>query len=586
MKIILTYLKPYKKLLIIGPLFKLIEAILELFLPYLMSKVIDVGVANNDTGYIIRIGLLMLGIAITGISAALVCQYSASIVSQGFGTGIRNALFEKIATFSSKELDRYGTASLTNRITNDVNQIQLAVAMLIRLVIRAPFLCIGGLVMAAFIDLHLFTIMMIVLPIFILILTIIMKKSVPLYKKVQQKLDNVSLILRENLSGVRVIRAFAREDHEKNRFSHENEEYALNAMKVGKVSGLLNPLTSLVMNFGIVAILWFGSIRVNSGNLTTGQIIAFIGYVTQILTALIIISNLVVIFTKAFASGNRIAQILETKPSIKEPIEESIDDSKEEELKEITNTQYAVEFKEVSLNYNDESEAAIENITFQVKQGETVGIIGGTGSGKSSIINLLPRFYDVSRGSVEIFGKDVRDYNINLLRGMIGVVPQNSVLFTGTMIENIRWGKEDAAKEEVEEAASIAMAKEFIEKMPSGYHTFVARGGVNLSGGQRQRLTIARALVRKPKILLLDDSFSALDFVTDRKVRDGIKKFTKGMTTFIVSQRAGTIRNADKIIVLDDGKITGIGNHEKLIKECKLYREICQSQMEEDGVNL
>lgn len=583
MKIIVSYLKPYTKLLIIGPLFKLIEAILELFLPYLMSKVIDIGVANNDTEYVIHTGLLMLGTAFIGISAALVCQYSASIVSQGTGTRLRNALFEKIETFSNKELDRFGTASLTNRITNDVNQVQLAVAMLIRLVIRAPFLCVGGLVMAAFIDLHLFTIMMIVLPVFILILAIIMKKSVPLYKKVQQKLDNISLILRENLSGVRVIRAFAKEDYEKERFSHENEDYALNAMKVGKISGLLNPLTSLVMNFAIVAILWFGSIRVDTGKLTTGQIIAFIGYVTQILAALIIISNLVVIFTKAFASANRIVEVLETRPSIEEPIVHT-----EEEQEEITveDTEYAVEFADVFLNYNEESEPAIEHITFQVKKGETVGIIGGTGSGKSSIINLIPRFYDVSGGRVRIFGKDVRDYNINSLRSIIGVVPQKSVLFTGTIRENIRWGKEDAADEEVKEAADIAAAGEFIEKFPDGYRTFVARGGVNLSGGQRQRLTIARALVRKPKILLLDDSFSALDFVTDSRVRKGIRDFTKGMTTFIVSQRTGTIRNADKIIVLDDGKIAGIGTHEKLIEECGLYREICQSQMKENGVNV
>lgn len=590
MKILLSYLKPYTKLLIIGPLFKLIEAILELILPYLMSKIIDIGVANNDTGYVIRMGLLMLGIAFVGISCALICQYSASIVSQGTGTSIRNALFEKIAIFSNTELDKYGTASLTNRITNDVNQVQLAVAMLIRLVIRAPFLCIGGLVMAALIDIHLFTIMIIVLPIFIFILVIIMKKSVPLYGKVQQKLDNISLVLRENLSGVRVIRAFAREDHEKNRFSLENEEYAINSMKVGKISGLLNPLTNLIMNFAIGAILWFGSIRVDIGRLTTGQVIAFIGYVAQILAALIVISNLVVIFTKAFASANRIIEVFETETSIESSVllsEKAGSDHRTMNIpKEATeNSEYIVEFTDVSLNYDEESEAAIEHITFQVRKGETIGVIGGTGSGKSSIINLIPRFYDVSKGSVKIYGKDVRKYDIQSLRAMTGVVPQKSVLFTGTISENIRWGKEDATDEEIKNAADIAMASEFIEKLPDGYKTMISRGGVNLSGGQRQRLTIARALVRKPAILLLDDSFSALDFVTDSRLRKGIKEYTKNMTTFIVSQRASTIRNADKIIVLDDGAIVGIGNHEKLIQDCELYKEICQSQMQENGVN-
>lgn len=592
MKNLLSYLKPYTKLLFIGPLFKLIEAVLELILPYLMSKIIDVGIANNDTNYIIRVGLIMLVIAFVGIGCALICQYSASIVSQGTGTSIRNALFEKISTFSNKELDKYGTASLTNRITNDVNQVQLAVAMLIRLVIRAPFLCIGGLVMAALIDVHLFTIMMIVLPIFIFILLLIMKKSIPLYSKVQQKLDTISLVLRENLSGVRVIRAFAREEYEKNRFSSHNDEYGINAMKVGKISGLLNPLTNLIMNFAIGAILWFGGIRVDIGRMTTGQVIAFIGYVGQILAALIVISNLVVIFTKAFASAHRIIEVFETEPSIQNPkLDSKLKESnyeKEDIYNEALgkNSEYAVEFIDVSMNYDIESEAAIEHINFQVKSGETIGIIGGTGSGKSSIINLIPRFYDVSKGSIKIYGKDVKEYDIASLRAMIGVVPQKAVLFTGTISENICWGKENASSEEIKRATNTAMASEFIEKLPDGYDTKISRGGVNLSGGQRQRLTIARALVRKPLILLLDDSFSALDFVTDAKVRKGIKEFTTNMTTFIVSQRASTIRNADQIIVLGDGEIVGIGKHEKLMNECDVYQEICKSQMQENGVNL
>ncbi len=593
MKKLTHFLKPYKKLLIIGPFFKLLEAILELFLPFLMSMVLDYGVAKQDKKYIILLGIIMLTIAIVGVIFALICQYSASLVSQGAGTDIRNALFEHIGTFSNIELDKFGTSSLTNRITNDVNQIQLAIAMLIRLVIRAPFLCLGGLVMAFVLDPKLSIIMLIVIPIFIFILFLTMKKTIPLYRKVQGKLDHIALVLRENLSGVRVIRAFARMYYEKERFGVTNREYSDNAVKVGKISSLLNPMTNLVMNFAVGAILWFGGIRVNTGNMTTGQVIAYTGYLAQILTALIVISNLVVIFTKAYASAGRIIEVFDTRTTIKsnEKIKENIVDSQ----KVYNSTDIAVEFRKVSMTYKakekDESAASeetadnsinqqynIANINFKAKRGELIGIIGGTGSGKSTIVNLIPRFYDVSSGSVLIDGIDVKDYDLDILRKKIGIVPQKTVLFSGTLADNIRWGREDASEEEIRIACEIAGASEFIEAMPEKYETRIARGGVNVSGGQRQRLTIARALIRKPEILILDDSFNALDFATEASVRTALLQNSKDMTIFLVSQRASTIRYADQIIVLHEGRIVGIGKHEELLTSCEEYKEICLSQ--------
>lgn len=571
MKNLLKFLKPYKYLSILGASAKLTEAILELFLPFLMAKVIDYGVAAGDKAYILNLGGLMLATAILGILFALACQYSASFVSQGVGTDIRNALFEHISTFSNAELDKFGTASLINRITSDVNQVQLAVAMLIRLVIRAPFLCIGGLIMAFTIDFHLSVILILVLPVFILILTIIMRKNVPVYRIVQKKLDQIGLVIRENLSGVRVIRAFARTDYEREKFANRNQEYMDNAMRVGKLSALLNPLTNLVLNFSIGAILWFGGIRVDTGSMSTGEVIAFVGYVTQILAALIVISNLVVIYTKAFASVGRIIEVFKTMPSIiNVPVIKKDNDTKDSE--------YILEFQEVSMSYEPGGAFNIEHISFRIKAGEMVGIIGGTGSGKSTIVNLIPRFYDVSQGRILVEGKDVREYELFELRKKIGVVPQKSVLFSGTIAENIRWGKADATDAEVQQAVEIAQAAEFIKLMPDGYESKIQKGGVNVSGGQRQRLTIARALVRKPSILILDDSFNALDFATDAALRKSLKESTKDMTTLIVTQRASTIRNADQIIVLSEGVIAGIGKHEVLINTCQIYKEICESQ--------
>lgn len=575
MKSLIQYLKPYKKLLMIGPAFKLAEAVLELLLPFLMSRAVDIGVAGGDRNYILKIGGIMLATVLIGMICAAICQYSASLVSQGVGTDLRNAVFSRIGILSSAQLDKIGTASLVNRITNDVNQVQLAVAMLIRLVIRAPFLCIGGLVMTYLIDPAMSVIMLVVLPVFILILYLTMTKTVPLYKKVQKKLDSISLALRESLSGVRVIRAFSRTGYEKKRFEQHNSEYEENAIRVGRISALLNPVTNLIMNFSIGAILWFGGLRVHDGVLSAGEIMAFIGYVTQILAALIVISNLVVIFTKAFASAARVAEILNEGDTEQDGTALMDTAGQQEESEE---NEIAVEFKNVSMTYEKDSEYDIKGISFQARRGETVGIIGGTGSGKSTLVNMIPRFYDTSIGQVLVNGRDVRDYPLEKLRSSIGVVFQKTVLFTGTIGENIRWGNENASEEELLLAAKIAQAAEFIDKLPEGMNTKISRGGVNVSGGQRQRLTIARALVKKPKILILDDSFNALDFLTDAALRKAIKEHTKNMTTFLVSQRVSTIKGSDRILVLNEGELVGEGKHTVLYDTCEVYREICQSQ--------
>lgn len=577
------FFRPYKKLLIIGPAFKLAEAILELFLPFFMSKVIDVGIKNGDRDYVYRMGAVMLVTAIVGVICALICQYSASLVSQGIGTDIRNELFRHMETLSGKEQDKFGTASLINRITNDVNQVQLAVAMFIRLVIRAPFLCIGGLIMSFLLDVKLSLIVLLVLPVFVAVLYQTMKKSIPLYGRVQKKLDEISLSLRENLSGVRVIRAFARTAAEEEKFQKVNNEYAMNAVKVGKISAMLNPLTTLILNVAIAAIIWLGAVRVNKGFMETGEVIAIVGYVTQILAALIVISNLVVIFTKAYASAGRINEVLSTETSITNPAAAG---RREGDYREGAP---AVEFDKVFFSYKEDGNDskdnmketgsyALNDISFKVMKGETFGIIGGTGSGKSSVVNLIPRFYDTLLGSVKVFGKEVKDYELEGLRGKIGMVPQRSVLITGTIAENLRWGKEDSTLEELKEAASIAQAEEFIRSLPEGFDTPIRRGGVNVSGGQRQRLAIARALVRRPKILILDDSFNALDYATDAALRKALKEQTKGMTVFMISQRASTLRNCDQIMVLNEGEIAGLGTHEELLKNCEVYEEICRSQ--------
>ena len=561
------YLKPYRRHCVLGPLFKLIEAVLELYLPLLMARVIDRGVATGNTGYIVKMGGVMLGIVTVGLCCALVCQYVASVTSQGFGTGVRNAVFQKIATFSHAELDRFGTPSLINRVTNDVNQLQYAVAMLIRLVIRAPFLCIGGVIMALTIDWRLSLVIMVAIPLFVLIITLVMKATVRLHRLVQRKLDGLTLVLRENLSGVRVIRAFARTEREQQRFAGATDEHRDAAIRVGRISAFLNPATQLIMNAAILAIVWFGGVRVEAGGMTTGEIIAFINYVNQILLALIVVANLVITFTKAYASAGRVLEVLETDSSIAGAAVPPKEDA----------AAPAVEFDHVSFSYDD-GEDELTDVSFAVPRGATVGVIGGTGSGKTTLMSLLARFYDVRTGTVRVGGVDVRDYPLDALRGKIGLVPQKAELFTGTVAENIRWGRPDADGEAVRRAAAIAQAAEFIERLPQGYDSPVERGGANFSGGQKQRLTIARAMVREPEILILDDASSALDYATDAALRRAVRQASRAMTVFTVSQRVSAVRQADCILVMDDGRLVGVGTHEELLASCGVYQEICRSQ--------
>lgn len=566
------FLKAYKKQVILGPVFKLTEAVFELIVPLVMARVIDVGIMNRDTGYVLRMGGLMVALGAVGLLCALICQYFASIASQGFGTTLRNRLFRHINSFSHAEIDRFGTPSLITRLTNDVNQLQYAVAMLIRLVVRAPFLAIGAIVMAVSIDAKLSIILLIAMPVIVLVLYLVMSRTVPLYRTIQKKLDRISLLSRENLSGARVIRAFSKQESEKQRFAGAGEDLAHTSVRVGKLSALLNPITFVIMNLGIVAIVWFGGYRVQEGGMTQGEIIAFVNYMTQILLALIVVANLVITFTKAAASAARVNEVLDTESSIREETDE--------EVKEMRRTGEAkIEFQNVTFRYGQEEDASLENISLRILPGQTVGIIGGTGSGKSTLVNLIPRFYDVQQGRVLVDGVDVKGYPLRQLRGKIGMVPQRAVLFAGTIAQNMRWGRKEAGEEEIRQALDIAQAREFVDKLPEGLEAPVTQEGKNFSGGQRQRLTIARALVGRPEILILDDSASALDFATDAALRRAIRKETQGMTVLIVSQRASTIRDADQIIVMDDGRAVGIGTHDRLMESCEVYREICLSQL-------
>ncbi len=574
-KLAKKYLGGFKKELIVGPAAKLTEAIFELIVPLIMADIIDVGI-NGGAGkpYIYRMGGIMILMGALGLCCALVCQYLASRASQGVGTVIRNDLFRHIGSLSHAELDRFGTPSLITRVTNDVNQVQSAVAMLIRLVVRAPFLVIGAAVMAMTIDLKLSLVFLAVMPLVAAVLYFIMFRSVPLYRVIQKKLDKISLITRESLSGARVIRAFSGEAAEEKRFREANDDFADTSMRVGRLSALLNPLTYAIMNLAIAAIVWFGGFRVDSGALTQGQVIAFVNYMTQISLALVVVANLVVLFTKAAASSARINEVFDTEPSIKDGAGAAVSEKAP-----------VIEFKDVSFSYSEGGDNALENITFSVRKGETVGIIGGTGSGKSTLVSLIPRFYDAEKGSVLINGADVKSYGLKELRQRIGFVPQKAMLFSGTIAENLRWGNENASDEQLQKAAETAQAKEFIDKMPDGFNTHINQGGRNLSGGQKQRLTIARALTGSPEILILDDSASALDFATDAALRKAIAKDTQNMTVLIVSQRATSIRHADKIIVLDDGEAVGIGTHSELLESCPVYREIVMSQESKGGAS-
>lgn len=600
------YLRPYLKESTLGPLFKLFEAILELLLPTIVALIINHGVGTGDVSYVLRMGGIMLGMTLLGFGCSLVCQYYAARASQGFGTTLRNRLFSHISSLSFAELEQFGTSSLINRVTNDVNQMQLAVAMLIRLVVRAPFICIGALIMSMALDWRLGLILLAATPVFGIIVYLISVKSAPLYRGYQRRLDVLGRVLGENLSGVRVIRAFSKSREERRRFREASDDIATTAIRVGRISTLLNPLTTFFVNATIIVVLWAGGIFIGDGTLSQGVIIAFINYVTQILLALIVVSNLVVIFTRASSSASRINEVLATVSSVPDtaalqPSVKAGAQAKQAQEEQGANgnasgnrsgsgipsgsdihSDTAVSFEHVSFGYNETGELALSDISVSVARGETIGIIGGTGSGKSTFVNLIPRFYDIKRGALKVFGTDVKNYPLAGLRERIAMVPQKASLFSGTIGENIRWGKPDATDEEVRAAARVAQAEEFIDKLPGGYDTMVARGGLNLSGGQKQRLTIARAVVGRPDILILDDSSSALDYATDAALRRELKAYGGGMTVLIVSQRVATIKDADRIIVLDEGRIAGVGSHAELLAGCDVYRQINESQLTEE----
>ncbi|OBA07565.1 ATP-binding protein [Paenibacillus polymyxa] len=577
-----VFLKPYKKETILGPLFKLIEAILELLLPTMVALMINHGVGRGDTHYVWQLGLLMLLMTILGFGSSLVCQFYAARASQGFGTTLRNTMFKHISSFSYADLDKFGTPSLINRITNDVNQLQTAVAMLIRLVIRAPFICIGAIIMSMILDFRLALVLLAATPILAVILYVVITKASPLYQLYQKKLDKIALVLSENLTGVRVIRAFAKRGAERVKFNTASDDLTQTAIRVGRISALLSPATLLVVNGAIIAILWIGGIHIQYGSLTQGEIIAFINYITQILLALIVVTNLIILFTKAATSAARIQEVLDTEASISDS-DPSTSISRKETGK--NSPVPAISFDHVSFGYNKTGQLALSDIVVDIYPGETVGIIGGTGSGKSTFVNLIPRFYDAVEGCVQVDGMDVRHYKLEQLRKKIGIVPQKALLFTGTIADNIRWGREHATDEDVARAAAIAQADEFISNLPEKFDAPITRGGLNLSGGQKQRLTIARAIVGNPEILILDDSSSALDFATDAALRKSLRENSSRMTVLLVSQRVSSVQHADKIIVFDEGRIVGIGTHDQLMSSSEVYQEINRSQLSTQEVD-
>lgn len=573
MKKLLKFLKNYKKELILGPFFKLLEAIFELIVPVVMAKIIDKGVNGNDSGYVFRMSGIIVVLGICGLCFAAICQYLASKCAYGFGTELREALYKHINTLSHGSIDKIGTASLVNRLTNDSNTVQGGVNMFIRLAVRAPFLVIGAAVMAVMIDAKLSIIFFIAAPIIAIIITLVMRKTIPMYKKTQQKLDRASLLTRENLEGTRVIRAFSRQQEEVNEFKGAVDEIAVSSIAVGKLSAILNPIAFMIMNLGIVAITWFGGIRIDSGSMTQGELTAFTNYMTQILLALVVLANLIVTFTKALASANRISEVFDLECEV----------SDGDTLAEASKSEYAVEFSHVFFTYEGAGAASVSDVSFKLKKGEMLGIIGGTGSGKSTLANLIPCFYRATKGCIYVFGTNVNEYNFDSLRRCIGIVPQKAVLFSGTIRDNMKWRNPNATDEEIIKALKTAQAWEFVEKMPDLLDTRISQGGKNLSGGQKQRISIARALVNHPEILILDDSTSALDYATDLKLRKAIKEEMTETTVIMISQRTTSLKDADEIIVLEEGSAVGIGTHNELLENCDVYREIYKSQMNEKG---
>lgn len=578
MRNLLIYLKDYKKESIIGPLFKLLEATFELIVPVIMARIIDIGIKNQDMLYIWKMGAVLVIFGILGLTCSLLAQYFAAKAAVGFGTALRHDLFWHIENLSHAEVDKAGSSTLVVRMTSDVNQVQSGVNLVLRLFLRSPFIVVGALVMAFTINWKAAMVFVVTVPLLAFVIYGIMVITIPLYKKVQRELDEVLLTTRENLTGVRVIRAFRTQKLERETFEHKSDVLMAIQMHVGKISASLNPLTYIIVNAGIIAVIWFGGIQVNVGYMTQGEVIALVNYMTQTLLALVALANLIITFTKALASAGRINEVFAMKPGIVDGTE------KESAVQQTEEAKTAVSMEDVTFYYQKSKEPALEQISFTAKKGETIGIIGGTGSGKSTLVSLIPRFYDVTEGRVFVNGKDVREYKVENLRSKVGMVPQKAVLFHGTIRDNMKMGREDASDEEIFEALKTAQALEIVENKPGKLDTVLSEGGKNLSGGQRQRLTIARALVRNPEVLILDDSASALDFATDANLRKAIAEDTNNMTVFIVSQRAASIMHADKIIVLDDGQMVGYGTHQELLKQCEVYQEICYSQFSKEEV--
>lgn len=575
MKKLLKYLKNYKLESVLGPLFKLLEASFELLVPLVMARIIDVGIKNQDLPFILKMGGVLVLLGIIGLTCSITAQYFAAKAANGFGAALRNDLFAHINRLSFREIDSIGTATLITRMTSDANQVQSGVNLFLRLFLRSPFIVFGAMVMAFTIDAKAAMVFVITIPVLSVVVFGIMLISMPLYKKVQKQLDQVLLAVRENLEGVRVIRAFNRQESEIKRFDEENGLLVRFQVFVGKISSLLNPLTYVIINLGIIVLIQAGAGQVEKGIITQGQVVALVNYMSQILVELVKLANLIITISKALACANRISTVFDQKPGITDMSRgEAAEDSRAP----------MVEFDQVEFTYEGAKAPALGGISFQAMRGETIGVIGGTGSGKSTLVNLILRFYDATKGTVRVAGNNVKEYPAGQLKAMAGVVPQKAVLFKGTLRENMRWGKRDASDEEIYQALKTAQAVEFVKEKGQGLDLMIQAGGKNLSGGQRQRLTIARALVRRPEILIMDDSASALDFATDARLRRAIKEETGDMTVFIVSQRASTIQNADRILVLDDGRLAGLGRHEELLESCEIYREICLSQLSEKEV--
>lgn len=578
MKKLLVYLKDYKKESVLGPLFKLLEATFELIVPLVMAAIIDTGVATGDKSYIMKMCMVLVLLAVIGLTCSITAQYFAAKAAVGFATKLRHALFAHIERLSFTEMDTVGTATLITRMTSDVNQVQNGVNLVLRLFLRSPFIVFGAMVMAFTIDVKAALVFVVTIPLLSIIVFGIMLISIPLYKKVQSALDKVLGITRENLTGSRVIRAFNKEDDEKVHFNENNDLLTRAQIYVGKISALMNPLTYVIINGAIVVLVWTGAVRVDNGYITQGEVVALINYMSQILVELVKLANLIININKSIACGNRIQSIFEMQPSITDGSGQKVDKVQTDTADRSEEAEYAVEFSHVGLTYASAGDESLTDINFKVKKGETIGIIGGTGSGKSSVVNLIPRFYDVTSGFIKVDGKDIKDYPLEELRGKIGMVLQKAVLFHGTIRENLKWGNPDATEEDLNRAITVAQAKEFVDNKEGRLDFEIEQGGKNLSGGQRQRLTIARAVVKKPEILILDDSASALDFATDAALRKAIREMEGETTVFIVSQRAASIQHADRIVVLDDGKIVGLGTSEELLESCEVYQEIYNSQ--------